>query len=228
MHQLPPGQRPVVGFPRFGVDTTHPPPTVEPGTAIEVVGDLSRTLQLAAADLATLPRRTVEADFHCVAGWSAVGLTWDGWSFADVYEQLISPVSTTDVAYLVFVGADGYRSIVTLEDAIGSDVLLADRLDGEPLSPEHGAPLRLLSPGQYGFISTKHLRRIELHAKEPRAFFHPSRRVQIALRTVHPHRRARVWQEERHRYVPSWLVRPIYHRLVPLPAPRLTDEESAR
>ena len=34
---------------------------------------------------------------------------------------------------------------------------------------------------------------------------------------------ARVWREERHRYVPSWLIRPIYRRLVPLPAKPLGD-----
>jgi DMSO/TMAO reductase YedYZ molybdopterin-dependent catalytic subunit len=158
-----------------------------------------------------------------VAGWSAVGLTWEGVSFATLYERLVEPVLTPGsvVEYAVFVGADGYRSIVTLEDVLNADVLLADRLDGRVLSAEHGAPVRLVSPGQYGFVSTKHLCRIELHPSEPPAFFHPSRRVQRALRTVRPHRRARVWHEERHRFVPSWLVRPVYHRLVPLPAPLL-------
>ena len=123
----------------------------------------------------------------------------------------------------MFVGYDEYRSIVALEDALADNVLVADRLDGEPLTPEHGAPVRLVSPDQYGFVSTKHLCRIELHRSEPAGFYHPSRKVQRALRTVRPHRRARVWREERHRYVPSWLVRRIYHRLIKLPAPPLSS-----
>ena len=48
------------------------------------------------------------------------------------------------------------------------DVLLAERLDGRPLDGDHGAPVRLVSPGQYGYISTKHLCRIELHTAAPR------------------------------------------------------------
>ncbi len=229
MRELPPGQRAVHGFPRFGVDTRSRPPTVLPGSAIEVDVEsaveggspVSLTPQL----LATLPRVERDADLHCVAGWSAVGLTWGGWSFRDVYDRLVAPAlpASAEVGHLVFVGADGYRSIVTYDDAVAANVLLADRLDGEPLPPEHGAPVRLVSPDQYGFISTKHLCRIELHRTAPPAFFHPQRSIQVTLRTVHPHRRARVWAEERHRYLPSWLVRPVYRRLVPLPAPPLSQ-----
>ena len=81
-----------------------------------------------------------------------------------------------------------------------------------------------VSPDQYGFVSTKHLCRIELHTSEPPAFYHPHPSIQRALRTVRPHPRARVRLEERHRYVPSWLIRPIYHRLVRLPAPPLLED----
>ena len=56
---------------------------------------------------------------------------------------------------------------MTIEDALGDDVLIAEHLDGRPLDGDHGAPVRLVSPSQYGFISTKHLCRIELHTAEP-------------------------------------------------------------
>ena len=100
-----------------------------------------------------------------MAGWSSVGLAWEGVPFADVYRLLIEPALAEEarVRFLVFVGLDGYRSIVTLEDSLADEVLIADRLDGRPLTPEHGAPVRLVSPDQYGFVSTKHLCRIELH-----------------------------------------------------------------
>ena len=106
-----------------------------------------------------------------------------------------------------------------LADVLADNVLVADHLDGQPLTAVQGSPLRLVSPSQYGFVSTKHLHRIELYATEPPAFYHPAKSIQRALRTVRPHPRARVWREERHRYLPSWLIRPIYRRLVKLPAP---------
>jgi DMSO/TMAO reductase YedYZ molybdopterin-dependent catalytic subunit len=221
---LPPGQRAVQGFPRFGVDLTHPPPRIPDGARIDVTGDLDRAVSLAPTDLADLPRCQVDASLHCVAGWSAIGLRWGGVAFHDLYRLTIEPAltPTARVGYLVFVGLDGYRSIVTLADALARDVLLADRLDGDRLTPEHGAPVRLVSPDQYGFVSTKHLCRIELHRSEPAAFYHPTKNIQRALRTVRPHPRARVWHEERHRYLPSWLTRSTYRWLVKPPAPRIT------
>jgi len=224
MTKLPPGQRAVQGFPRFGIDVAHPPPAAPTGMSIEITGDLVRHLSFSPADLPDLPRREIAADFHCVAGWSALGLTWEGVAFADLYRLLIEPALAPDarVRYVVFVGIDGYRSIVVLDDALAADVLVADRLNGEALTPEHGAPTRLVSPQQYGFISTKHLTRIELYHYEPVGFFHPRRATQRALRAVRPHPRARVWYEERHRHVPSWITRPIYRLLVKLPAPLLT------
>ncbi len=224
---LPPGQRAVQGLPRFGIES-HAPPRIPHDAIIDVAGALIGPVSFSPAELAGLPRRTIDADLHCVAGWSAVGLRWAGVAFDDVYRLLIRPrlAPGAQVSYLVFVGWDGYRSIVTLADALAENVLLADELDGRPLPPEHGAPLRLVSPDQYGFISTKHLRRIELYPSEPPAFYHPVARIQRALRTVRPHPRARVWREERHRFVPSWPIRRIYRLLVRLPAPPLDPAAS--
>lgn len=222
--QLPPGQRAVRGFPRFGVDLAHPPPAAPTGMTVDVVGELTRRVSLEPGDLAGLPRRAVTANFHCVAGWSALDLHWEGVAFADLYRLVVEPALAPGarVRHVVFVGLDGYRSIVALEDGLADDVLVADRLDGRPLSPEHGAPVRLVSPRQYGFVSVKHLSRIELYRAEPVAFFHPVRAVQRVLRTVHPHPRGRVWHEERHRYLPSWLVRRVYRLGGRLPAEPLS------
>ena len=96
-------------------------------------------------------------------------------------------------------------AVVTLGDALEDDVLLADHLDGEPLSPDHGAPLRLVSPAQYGYINIKHLCRIRVHTSVPRR----GRRT-LADVLLHSHPRARVWEEERHGTLPGRLVRPVY------------------
>ncbi|MFD9905760.1 molybdopterin-dependent oxidoreductase [Streptomyces sp. NPDC059063] len=205
---LPPGQRAVDGFPRFGTHLHHPPPPVPADPVIDIGGALAETITLSVADLAKLPRRELGADFHCVAGWSATGLLWEGVAFRDLYRTRVEPLLAPDasVSHVVFEGLDGYRSIALLEDALGDDVLLADRLDRRPLDGDHGAPVRLVSPSQYGFISTKHLCRIECHTSRPPDF---DRWSPIAA-----HRRARVWQEERHRRLPGRVVRPVYRALI--------------
>lgn len=213
---LPPGQRRIEGFPRFGAHFNDPPPTVPDDPAIEIGGAVSQPVTVRVAALADLPRREQVSDVHCVAGWSATGLRWAGVPLAELYRRVVEPALTPGVTitHLAFVGLDGYRSFVTVEDALADDVLIADRLGGRPLDGDHGAPVRLVSPSQYGFISTKHLCRIEAHTREPLDPYHPSPLRQLGLRLVRPHRRARVWREERHRYLPAWAVRPAYQLLI--------------
>ena len=205
--RLPPGQRAIDWFPRFGVDTDTPPPPVPADPAVEIGGAVAETFAVPISDLATLPRRRVDADFHCVSGWTAVGLQWDGVAFADFYRLRIEPELRPGavITHFEFIGLDEIRAVVTLGDALEDDVLLADHLDGEPLSPDHGAPLRLVSPAQYGYINIKHLCRIRVHTSVPRR----GRRT-LADVLLHSHPRARVWEEERHGTLPGRLVRPVY------------------
>ncbi|MEJ7704294.1 MAG: VOC family protein [Geodermatophilaceae bacterium] len=127
-----------------------------------------------------------------------------------MYRTLIEPALRpgTSVTHVVCRGLDGWRSVLSIEDALADDVLIADRLDGRPLSGDHGAPARLVSPRQYGYVSTKHLCRIEVHTAEPKRV-HKS-----VLRLLGPHPRARVWEEERHRYLPAWLLRRPYRATI--------------
>ena len=169
--------------------------------------------------LTNLPRRELVADFHCVAGWSATNIRWEGVAFADFFRSVIAPALPpgVEITHVVFGGLDRYRSVVLLEDALADDVLLAERLDGHPLDADHGAPVRLVSPAQYGYVSTKHLCRIEVHSGEPTSG-HPARIIdRIIGRMIESHPRARVWDEERHGSLPGWLVRPFYRAVkVPL------------
>lgn len=217
---LPPGQRVVRGFPRFGTPGTAVSPTVSPDPAVEVTGPLVDGFVFRADELADLPRTEVTADFHCVAGWSATGLRWEGVRFRDLFTARIEPALRPGavVTHVAFVGLDGFRSIACLPDVMADDVLLAERLGGEPLSADHGAPVRLVSPQQYGFVSTKHLCRIEVFDHEPPPVYHSDRRTQATLMMVRPHERARVWHEERHRYLPGGVARRIYRLVVRLPS----------
>jgi DMSO/TMAO reductase YedYZ molybdopterin-dependent catalytic subunit len=154
-----------------------------------------------------------------VAGWSATDLHWQGVAFETFYRTVIEPSLTPQgpVTHLVFRGLDGYRSVVEIDDARGDDVLLADRLNGHPLEPDHGAPIRLVSPRQYGFISIKHLCHIELHTQRPTQTHPATIRIgPVTLRNplIQPHPRARVWEEERHAHLPAWLLRDPYWFLV--------------
>jgi DMSO/TMAO reductase YedYZ molybdopterin-dependent catalytic subunit len=212
MNTLPPGQRAVDGFPRFGTHLHRPPPAVPAEPVIEIGGAVAEPVAVSLAELGTLPRRELTADLHCVAGWSATGLQWEGVAFATFHRRFIEPVAPPGVAvtHVVFAGLDGHRSVAVIEDVLAEDVLIAEHLDGRPLDGDHGAPVRLVSPGQYGFMSTKHLCRIELHAGEPADV-----NVSPVDRVLAAHPRARVWQEERHRHLPGRALRLPYRALIP-------------
>src|SRR5829696_5383117 len=171
---LPPGQGVARTFPRFGAHFADPPPEVPPDASIEVRGAVREPFEIPLAALKEMPRRALVADFHCVAGWSVRDLEWEGVSFRTVWEDTILPTvdPETRITHLAFGGLDGYKSVLLLEEALADDVLIADRLDGAPLTGDHGAPARLVSPRQYGYMNTKHLCRIELRTSEPGAARH--------------------------------------------------------
>jgi DMSO/TMAO reductase YedYZ molybdopterin-dependent catalytic subunit len=208
---LPPGQRAISSFPRYGGQFARPDPPVPERPLIEVAGQIE-AVELDAAALRNLPRVDLVADFHCVAGWTARGLHWEGVRFRDVYETLVArePAAAAAVTHIRAVGRDGWRAILMLEDALGDDVLIADRLDDAPMPVEHGGPFRLVSASQYGYKSVKHLRRIELHAGAPAE----SLLNRLPLNPFAEHPRARVRHEERHRTLPAWAVRWINIRVI--------------
>lgn len=207
---LPPGQRRINGFPRFGEHLGRRPPTVPLDPVIEVRGAVTEAFDVPLATLATLPRTELRADFHCVAGWSATDLRWEGVPFESFYRRIIAPALEPDsvVTHLVFRGLDGFRSVVTIDEALSDGVLIAEHLDGQPLDADHGAPARLVSPRQYGYMSAKHLCRIDVCTTAPRD---PQGSLVTLLFKSHP--RARVWEEERHGAFPAWAVRPFYRAL---------------
>jgi DMSO/TMAO reductase YedYZ molybdopterin-dependent catalytic subunit len=104
-------------------------------------------------------------------------------------------------------GQDGARTGMLLADLLDPDVLLADTLNGQPLTVEHGAPLRLIAPKHYAYKSVKYLCRME---------FKPANTdYRVSGLRLMDHPRARVALEERGRLVPGWLLRYLYRPLVP-------------
>lgn len=208
MTELPPGQRERPDFPRFGLTPfaeRFPASTDAP--RLRISGDVDTPLELDDA-MAGLERVTQVSDFHCVTTWTRRGLTWGGVRFAEFFRRIVVPKAgpAEDATFVVLRGQDGARTSLPLEDLLADDVLLADRLDGAPLPIEHGAPLRLVAPGHYGYKNVKHLDRIEFWRSD--AAYRP-----FGLKfMVHP--RARVALEERGQWVPGWLLRRVYRPLI--------------
>ncbi|MEO7795839.1 MAG: molybdopterin-dependent oxidoreductase [Thermoanaerobaculia bacterium] len=219
---LPPGQRERPDFPRFGISkfaNRFPDPAA--GREIRVTGEVERELALP-DPLAGLPRVEQVSDFHCVTTWSRRGLHWGGVRFADFYRQVVEPRARprAEATFVYLRGQDGARTVLLLEDLLAPDVLLADTLDQAALTVEHGAPLRLVVPSQYGYKSMKHLSRLEFHRDE--SAFRPS-----AFRFM-DHLRARVAREERGRGAPGWLLRYLYRPLVAPTVARFSSAMRAR
>ena len=204
---LPPGQRRIDFFPRFGRRSDRPAPTVREHPTVVFGGALTAPIEIAVADLVGADRRELHADFHCVAGWSVTDLHWEGIAFADVYQRYVATAVEpgTTVTHVLVHGLDGEHFVAELEDLLADDVLLADRLGGRPLDGDHGAPLRLVNPAQYGYANIKHVCRIDMLTGAA-----PAGSPALLDRVLQSHPRARVWEEERHGTLPGWLIRPIY------------------
>jgi len=205
---LPPGQQEITSFPRFGLaQFARRFPRNTARIELEVTGDVEHALHLPDA-LAGLPRIEQVSDFHCVTTWSRRSLRWGGVRFADFYHKIVAPrAGPSKGATLVALrGQDGAHTGMLLTDLLNADVLLADTLDGQALAVGHGAPLRLIAPGHYGYKSVKHLCQMEFRAEDS------GYRVSGFRFMDHP--RARVALEERGRVTPGWLLRYLYRPLV--------------
>jgi DMSO/TMAO reductase YedYZ molybdopterin-dependent catalytic subunit len=205
--KLPPGQYEIDRFPRFGLARfAYRFPQSEPfGLAIR--GDVEKDITVD-NELLGLPRVDQVSDFHCVTTWTCRSLPWSGFRFSDFYERIAAPRSRPqDGANLVILRCqDGYTPSLPLSDLLAPDVLLADRLEGRPLSIEHGAPLRLVAPAHYGYKNAKHVCAIE--------FWRDDREYRRASPKFMDHPRARVALEERGLGVPGVILRYLYRPLV--------------
>lgn len=169
-----------------------------------------------------LPRVEQVSDFHCVTTWSYRALRWEGVRFFDFFAQVLQPQAAPlpSATLVALRGQDGARTGMLLEDLLAPDVLLADRLNGRPLTVDHGAPLRLVAPAHYGYKSVKHLCRIE--------FREPASGYRVSGLSFMDHPRARVAKEERGRVLPGWLLRYLYRPLISSTVARFAKASNIR
>jgi DMSO/TMAO reductase YedYZ molybdopterin-dependent catalytic subunit len=165
---LPPGQRPADGFrvrhygrvPRFRPAAWRL--TVNGATA----GGCDRHLTY--DEIAALPRLRVRADMHCVTKWTVVDNLWEGVPTRALLD-LVPPAP--EVTHVMAWGEYGYSATLRLEDFASPRALLATHHGGEPLTPEHGFPLRLVVPHLYAWKGPKWLRGIEYLTELVRGFW---------------------------------------------------------
>ncbi len=205
---LPRGQFDIGEMPRFGLTqfaNRFPVQTQNP--EIQISGDVAQNLTIM-NELSRLPMSSIVADFHCVTTWSSIDLKWEGILFKDVFERLIEPLAKPqkEAQFVILKAQDGARTSLPLSDLLKKNVILATRLNDEPLSETHGAPVRLVAPDHYGYKNLKHLNRLSFHVENPG--YRPS-----GFRFME-HPRARVAHEERGQFFPGWLLRHAYRPLI--------------
>ncbi|MEZ5064245.1 MAG: sulfite oxidase [bacterium] len=169
-----------------------PPDAID---AIEIAGDVARPQRLDLRELrAAGPERELVVTMECAGNsrssfeprppgtpWGDGAVSTARYAGVPLRRILERAEVTREATGFVFTGADRgttrsgrsepYARFLSREDAVHDDVLLAWEMNGTPLPPEHGAPVRLLVPGWYGMASVKWLARIEATHVPFRGFF---------------------------------------------------------
>ena len=163
---------------------------------LEVGGRVERPLSLSLVDLHQRPQRTLLATMECAGNgrarlapralsqpWLLEAVGTGAWTGTPLGPLLAEAGLHRDAVEVVFRGLDRgveggieqeFARSLPVEEAIGEDVLLAYELNGQPLPPQHGFPLRLLVPGWYGMTNVKWLTTVTAVA-EPFAGFQQAR-----------------------------------------------------
>jgi DMSO/TMAO reductase YedYZ molybdopterin-dependent catalytic subunit len=153
--------------------------------SLRVYGDVANEIELDWEQLNDLPRSSNTQDIHCVTRWSRFDTQFDGVHWREL-AALVQPNPTARFA--IAHAEAGFTSNVPLAYLEDDQALLATHADGEPLTPDHGYPLRLVIPGKYFWKSAKWLRAIELSSIDKPGFWE----------RYGYHNDADPWQEQRY------------------------------
>jgi DMSO/TMAO reductase YedYZ molybdopterin-dependent catalytic subunit len=145
----------------FPVRTVDEVPNVKLADwVIEIDGLVERPLKIDATAWAALPRFEETVDFNCVEGWSVGPVTWGGVRPSELVDLAGPKAQATHAVFHAFDGE--YTDSLSLEQLREPTTILADSLDRNALSAEHGGPVRLIVPTQLAYKSVKFVRRVEL------------------------------------------------------------------
>jgi DMSO/TMAO reductase YedYZ molybdopterin-dependent catalytic subunit len=134
----------------------------------EVRGAVENPIALTWQELIALPRQTTLCDIHCVTRWSRYDNLFGGVPVRTILER-VRP--KPEARFVVVRAEQGYTTNVPLEDLDRPDNLLALEHGGEPLTAEHGGPIRLLVPHLYLWKSAKWLRGFDFVAEDEAGFW---------------------------------------------------------
>lgn len=185
--RLPPGQCVPSGWP---VEHYGRVPAFDPRTwDLRVFGATAdgREHLLDWGGFGALPRTQVQADLHCVTRFSVLDIPWGGVSTASL-TAVVPPAA--DVRHVVVWAEYGYSANLRLSDFVAATSLLATHLEGAPLSPDRGYPLRLVVPHLYAWKGPKWVRAVEYLTVDRRGFWEERGY----------HNRADPWHEQRYAY----------------------------
>lgn len=182
--RVPPGQHLATGFPVLTYGDT--PQIACDRYSLKVWG-LVEPQTFTWDDLMAMPQQEFTADFHCVTHWSKLDVKWTGIKVLDFMKHLaVDPQAICIMEHCY----GGYTTNIAIEDFLREENFFAHTLFGEPLSPEHGGPLRLVVPHLYAWKSAKWINGLEFLSEEASGFWERNGY----------HRRGEPWAEERYSY----------------------------
>lgn len=137
--RLPPGQSLTEKFPvlHYGEVPDFNPQTWD----FRVAGEVETPLRLTWDEFQKLPRKKLKMDIHCVTRWSKFDTEWEGVSVRDLVDQGLIKLKPT-ARYVIQVAEYGFTVNLPLEVVLQDNFLMATHFNGEPITPEHGYPLR--------------------------------------------------------------------------------------
>ncbi len=182
-NRVPPGQRLVKEWPVLHAGNVQHLDARR--WRFRIFGRVGRERELGFDEFLALPRVKVRSDIHCVTTWTLLDNLWEGVS-AFTVRDLCPPLPSA--RFVIVHAAGGWTTNLPLADFLQDDVLLALSHNGRPLSPEHGAPVRLVVPRLYFWKSAKWVTGIE-YSDDDRPGFWESRGY---------HNRGDPWTEERY------------------------------
>jgi DMSO/TMAO reductase YedYZ molybdopterin-dependent catalytic subunit len=164
--RLPPGQYLTEKWPVLHAGDV---PTVDLTTwDFRVWGEVDSPVRLSWEQFSELPTVEATQDIHCVTRWSRFDVTFRGVPWSEL-RRIAGPRPSAH--YAIAHAEQGFTANVPTSSLEHEGALLATHADGEPLTPEHGWPLRLVIPGRYFWKSAKWLRGIELSPVDKPGFW---------------------------------------------------------
>ncbi|MDA9442462.1 molybdopterin-binding protein [Bradyrhizobium sp. CCBAU 51745] len=164
--RLPPGQHLTKDWPVLDLGVV--PPVSRERWRLDVYGAIDNPIFWTFADFAAQKQEQFTSDIHCVTTWSRYDNQWEGLA---TRELLAVCQPREDARFVVLHSYDGYTTNLALEDFAAEDALLAHSWSGQPLSEEHGGPVRLVVPHLYFWKSAKWLQAIEFVTEDAPGFW---------------------------------------------------------